>query len=246
MEQLSTSSPAAPPPPPWRPPTKIRLRRQRLEALLQELRQTLDGLGDADLGASLSDADAYTEAPEYGDSEGGGDDDDGDSAASMASDSDRATDQVFDLLKSRFESPEFLQEFHEIQKSVCQNGAVELDTSWDVIKAGDLWEDDDDNGYVLVKPEDAAEGIAFFVATYLSTLTKTKELSPDRLQKALKKTFSAEKRKGKLRKAWDGTKVIYNVASWGATAVGIYNNQAILKAAGTAIQMSWRVVSKFL
>ncbi|EMS59139.1 hypothetical protein TRIUR3_17547 [Triticum urartu] len=214
----------------------------------------------------------------------------------MASDSDRATDQVFDLLKSRFESPEFLQEFHEIQKSVCQNGAVELDKSWDVIKAGDVWEDDDDNGYVLVKPEDAAEGIAFFVATYLSTLTKTKELSPDRLQKALKKTFSAEKRKGKLRKAWDGTKVIYNVASWGATAVGevmlywsslvltnpgskyvicvgsmidhfqylmeptnldwfwlhifhgnsIYNNQSILKAAGTAIQMSWRVVSKFL
>ena len=31
--------------------------------------------------------------------------------------------QVFDLLKSRFESPQFLQEFHEIQKSVCQNGA---------------------------------------------------------------------------------------------------------------------------
>ncbi|KAF7002481.1 hypothetical protein CFC21_017969 [Triticum aestivum] len=245
MEQPSTSSPAAPPPPPRRPPTKVRLRRQRLEALLQELRQTLDGMGDADLGASLSDADAGSEAPEYGDGEGGGDDDDdGDSAASMASDSDRATDQVFDLLKSRFESPEFLQEFHEIQKSVCQN--VELDKSWDVIKAGDVWEDDDDNGYVLVKPEDAAEGIAFFVATYLSTLTKTKELSPDRLQKALKKTFSAEKRKGKLRKAWDGTKVIYNVASWGATAVGIYNNQSILKAAGTAIQMSWRVVSKFL
>ncbi|KAE8820390.1 hypothetical protein D1007_01532 [Hordeum vulgare] len=242
MEQPSTSSPSAPLP--RRSPTKVRLRRQRLEALLQELRQTLDGLGDADLGASLSDAAADSEASEYGDNEGG--DDDVDSAASMASDSDRATDQMLDLLKSRFESPEFLQEFHEIQKSVCQNGAVELDTSWDVIKAGDVWEDDDDNGYVLVKPEDAAEGVAFFVATYLSTLTKTKELSPDRLQKALKKTFSAEKRKGKLRKAWDGTKNIYNVASWGATAVGIYNNQAILKVAGTAIQMSWRVVSKFL
>ncbi|KAF7002483.1 hypothetical protein CFC21_017969 [Triticum aestivum] len=238
MEQPSTSSPAAPPPPPRRPPTKVRLRRQRLEALLQELRQTLDGMGDADLGASLSDADAGSEAPEYGDGEGGGDDDDdGDSAASMASDSDRATDQVFDLLKSRFESPEFLQEFHEIQKSVCQNGAVELDKSWDVIKAGDVWEDDDDNGYVLVKPEDAAEGIAFFVATYLSTLTKTKELSPDRLQKALKKTFSAEKRKGKLRKAWDGTKVIYNVASWGATAVGRHSHSDVL-ACGVQVPVS--------
>jgi len=37
---------------------------------------------------------------------------------------------------------------------------------------------------------------------------------------ALSKTFSAKKRKGKLQKAWDGTKVIYNVASWSATAVG--------------------------
>ncbi|AQL09201.1 MADS box interactor-like [Zea mays] len=47
--------------------------------------------------------------------------------------------------------------------------------------------------------------------------------APDQLQKALRKTFSAEK-KSKIRKAWDGTKVIYNVASWGATAVGVYNN----------------------
>ncbi|CAM0951753.1 unnamed protein product [Alopecurus aequalis] len=238
MEQPSTSSPAALPP---RRSPKVRLRRQRLESLLQELRRTLDGLGDADLGASLSDVATDTEASEYGDG-----DDDGDSAASLASDSDHATDQMFDLLKSRFESPEFLQEFDDIQKSVCQNGAVEMDMSWDMIKAVDVWEDDDDNGYVLVKPEDAAEGIAFFVATYLLSLKKTKELSPDRLQKALKKTFSAEKRKGKLRKAWDGTKIMYNVASWGATAVGIYNNQAILKVAGTAVRMSWRVVSKLL
>uniref|UniRef100_A0ACD5Y1F6 Uncharacterized protein n=1 Tax=Avena sativa TaxID=4498 RepID=A0ACD5Y1F6_AVESA len=237
MEPPSTSSPAALPP---RRSPKVRLRRQRLESLLQELRRTLDGLGDADLAASLSEAPPDAEASEYGDG------DDADSTASLTSDSDHATDQMFDLLKSRFESPEFLQEFDEIQKSVCQNGAVEMDASWDIIKGVDVWEDDDDNGYVLVKPEDAAEGIAFFVATYLLTLTKTKELSPDRLQKALKKTFSAEKRKGKLRKAWDGTKVMYNVASWGATAVGIYNNQAILKVASTAVRMSWRVVSKLL
>ncbi|CAK7347234.1 unnamed protein product [Dovyalis caffra] len=37
---------------------------------------------------------------------------------------------------------------------------------------------------------------------------------------ALSKTFSVKKKKGKLKKAWDGSKVIYNVASWGATAIG--------------------------
>lgn len=39
---------------------------------------------------------------------------------------------------------------------------------------------------------------------------------------ALSKTFSVKKKKGKLRKAWDGSRVIYNVASWGATAIGYF------------------------
>lgn len=167
MGPPSTSSPAAAP----RRSPKVRLRRQRLESLLEELKRTLDGLGDADLVDSLSEV--STEAPEYGDSEGGGDGD-RDSAPSLASDSNHETDQMFDALKSRFESPEFVQKIDEIQKSVYQNGAVELDTSWDIIKAVDLWEDNDDNGYILVKPEDAVDGIAFFVATYLLTLTKAK------------------------------------------------------------------------
>ena len=37
---------------------------------------------------------------------------------------------------------------------------------------------------------------------------------------ALSTMFSVKKRKGKLRKAWEGSKVIYNVASWSATAIG--------------------------
>lgn len=37
---------------------------------------------------------------------------------------------------------------------------------------------------------------------------------------ALCKTFSGKKKKSRLRKAWDGSKVIYNVASWSATAIG--------------------------
>ncbi|KAG4385669.1 hypothetical protein GLYMA_12G143501v4 [Glycine max] len=47
------------------------------------------------------------------------------------------------------------------------------------------------------------------------------DLTPVQLQSALSKTFSVKKKKGKLRKAWDGSKVIYNVASWGATAIGL-------------------------
>lgn len=49
--------------------------------------------------------------------------------------------------------------------------AVEQDPSWDIVKAVDLWEDDDlGDGYVLVKNDDATEGMAFFIATYISSL----------------------------------------------------------------------------
>jgi hypothetical protein len=79
--------------------------------------------------------------------------------------------QLCDLLKSTFESPNFFQKVDEIQKSLYQNDAVEQDPSWDIVKAVDLWEDDDlGDGYVLVKNDDATEGMAFFIATYISSL----------------------------------------------------------------------------
>uniref|UniRef100_A0A0D9XEL7 Uncharacterized protein n=1 Tax=Leersia perrieri TaxID=77586 RepID=A0A0D9XEL7_9ORYZ len=227
-----------------RSPPRMRLRREALESLLEELRRSLDEMREGEPGASLPDSeravDGGGEEPpdneEGGGGSGGGDDD---AATSLAGDSDGETDQICDLLKSTFESPDFFQKVDEIQKSFYQNDAVEQDTSWNIVKAVDLWEGDDlDDGYVLVKNDDATEGLAYFVATYISSL-KTANV-------ALKKTFSARKRKGKLRKAWDGTKVIYNVASWSATAIGIYHNQAILKVATTAFRTSCSVISKFM
>ncbi|RWW03020.1 hypothetical protein GW17_00033859 [Ensete ventricosum] len=84
------------------------------------------------------------------------------------------------------------------------------DSSWDVITATDLGEDrpvdggnnSDQDDYVLVRQEDIVDGVASFMAAYLLALKQTK------------------KKKSRLQKAWDGSKVIYNVASWGATAIG--------------------------
>ena len=54
-------------------------------------------------------------------------------------------------------------------------GTVESDTSWDIIKSVDLWEDGDlDDGYVLVKQEDVVDGITSFMAAYLLSLKGTK------------------------------------------------------------------------
>ncbi|KAL8037755.1 hypothetical protein ABFX02_11G058600 [Erythranthe guttata] len=117
-----------------------------------------------------------------------------------------------------------------------------------MISENDLWEggnvEADPDDYVLVGEEDIMDGIASFMAAYLLSLKQTKDLTPNQLQAALSKTFSMKKKKGKLQKAWDGSKVIYNVASWGATAIGIYQNPALFRAASTAFWTSCHVISK--
>ncbi|XP_047080123.1 uncharacterized protein LOC124690838 [Lolium rigidum] len=185
--------------------------------------------------------------------EGAGDISDGEGPpTTLPTDADYETYELCNLLNSRVESTEFLQKLDNIQKLVYQNGAVET-ISWGIVSAADIWDDksmnvsdDSEDGYVLGKQEDIVDGIACFVAAYLLSLKETKVLTPNQLQDALSKTFSTKKRKGKLQKAWAGTQVIYNVASWSATAIGIYQNPAILKAATAAFWTSCRVVSKFL
>ncbi|KQK02051.1 uncharacterized protein LOC100833711 isoform X2 [Brachypodium distachyon] len=229
---------------------ELKLRRRTLETVLEQCQRALELMREADLGAAGPDEeDAEAGNP---DEEEGGGLGEGPPPPRSPSDADYETDELCNLLKSRVESPEFLEKLDNIQKSVYQHGADET-ISWDIVSAADIWDDksmnvsdDSEDGYVLVKQEDIVDGIACFMAAYLLSLKETKELTPNQLQQALSKTFSTKKRKSKLQKAWAGTQVIYNVASWSATAVGIYQNPAILKAATTAFWTSCRVVSKFL
>ncbi|CAM0943682.1 unnamed protein product [Alopecurus aequalis] len=236
---------------------ELRLRRKTLETVLEQCQRALELMREADdrVPGDGTEKDPDDEAGDaHAAGGGGGDGSDGEGPPTTPrSDADYETDELCNLLKSRVESPEFLQKLDNIQKSVYQNGAVDETVSWDIVSAADIWDDksinvsdDSEDGYVLVKQEDIVDGIACFMAAYLLSLKETKELTPNQLQDALSKTFSTKKRKGKLQKAWAGTQVIYNVASWSATAIGIYQNPAILQAATAAFWTSCRVVSKFL
>lgn len=156
-------------------------------------------------------------------------------------------EQLCNLIKSKMEGPEFLEKIENAKISAQQN-VTEEGTSWDLVSASDIWDGGngptDQEDYVVVRQEDIVDGIACFMAAYLLSLKETKDLTPNELQKALCKTFSVKKKKGKLRKALDGSKVIYNVASWSATAIGIYQNPALLRAASTAFWTSCRVISR--
>ncbi|XP_047341783.1 uncharacterized protein LOC124945399 [Impatiens glandulifera] len=210
---------------------RLKVKRKTLEMVLQQCQMALELLSEAD-----DDTDGVRPA-EVEDEEQEG------SSIPLV---DEET-QLCDLIQSRLECPDFIQKIENAQVSIPHNVADE-GSSWDMVNKNDIWDSGidelDQEDFVLVREEDIVEGIACFMAAYLSSLKQTKDLTPNQLQDALSKTFSLKKKKGKLMKAWNGSKVIYNVASWGATAIGIYQNPAILRAASAAFWTSCHVISK--
>ncbi|KAJ3676947.1 hypothetical protein LUZ60_002671 [Juncus effusus] len=214
---------------------QLRIKRKTLETVLEQCKRALEMINETDL-SSDSAVDCPSEEDER--------DSTADSSDLSPADTGYETDELCDRLKSRVESPEFLEKLGSIYQ-----GNTDETASWAMINGTDIWDDknfDESDGFVLVKQEDIVDGIACFMAAYLLSLKETKELTPNKLQEALSKTFSVKNKKSRLRKAWDGANVVYNVASWSATAIGIYQNPAILKAATAAFWTSCRVISKLM
>ncbi|KAB2083561.1 hypothetical protein E1A91_A05G283400v1 [Gossypium mustelinum] len=218
---------------------QVRVKRKTLQAVLEECQRALELLSNCEDGTDDDDEDGEGkhEVNHQGELNG------------VDLRRDQEADELCDLLKSRVQCPDFLEKLECAQVPVPENIA-EDGSSWDMVNPNDLWGDEngdlDQEDYVLVRQDDIVEGIACFMAAYLLSLKQTKDLSPNQLQQALSKTFSVKKKKGKLRKAWDGSKVIYNVASWGATAIGIYQNPLLMRAASKAFWTSCEVISKLL
>ncbi|KHG01986.1 Lipoyl synthase, mitochondrial [Gossypium arboreum] len=218
---------------------QVCVKRKTLQAVLEECQRALELLSNCEDGTDDDDEDGEGkhEVNHQGELNG------------VDLRRDQEADELCDLLKSRVQCPDFLEKLECAQVPVPENIA-EDGSSWDMVNPNDLWGDEngdlDQEDYVLVRQDDIVEGIACFMAAYLLSLKQTKDLSPNQLQQALSKTFSVKKKKGKLRKAWDGSKVIYNVASWGATAIGIYQNPLLMRAASKAFWTSCEVISKLL
>ncbi|RID50906.1 hypothetical protein BRARA_H01605 [Brassica rapa] len=211
----------------------IRVQRKTLQNLLQDCQRALQLL-------NLSDSDRVGQHSDSPDRE---------EELSSSESRDPETDKLYDLIKSRVECHDFRDRLELAKASLLlQDLPAEDGSSWDVVSEDDiLWGDKSmEDDYVVVREEDVADGIACFMVTYLSSLEQTKDISPDQLQKALSTMFSVKKRKGKLRKAWEGSKVIYNVASWSATAIGIYQNPMILSIASKAFWVSCKAISKLV
>ncbi|CAN6894679.1 unnamed protein product [Brassica oleracea] len=209
----------------------IRVQRKTLQNLLDDCQRALQLL-------NLSDVDDSDRVGQRSDSP------DREEELSSSESRDPETDKLYELIKSRVECHDFRDRLESAQASLLLQDLPAGNKFITLVKmiyyGGDKSMEDD---YVVVREED---GIACFMVTYLSSLEQTKDISPDQLQKALSTMFSVKKRKGKLRKAWEGSKLIYNVASWSATAIGIYQNPMILGIASKAFWVSCKAISKLV
>lgn len=164
-------------------------------------------------------------------------------------------DQLFSRLEAKIASPDFLETLGSIHVAPAKASQETQDdqNSWDFISEKDWSSSDLEDArnslklesYVVVNQEDIVDGMACFMAKYVSSLPQSKDLSPRQLQSALKKVLGAP-RKGRLRRLWSGSKFLYTAASWGATAVSLYNNPIVAQAASKAFWTSLQLVTKFV
>ncbi|KAL6591076.1 hypothetical protein ACP70R_050129 [Stipagrostis hirtigluma subsp. patula] len=104
----------------------------------------------------------------------------------------------------------------------------------------------DNESYVIVNEDDIVDGIASFVARCIIEDPKSKLLSQMELQKVVARALSTMKDGRKWRSIWEAGKVIYTLATWGITLVGLYRGRAILKMAAKGAAMSAKLVLKML
>eukprot|EP00245_Coleochaete_scutata_P016353 TRINITY_DN7591_c0_g1_i1.p1 TRINITY_DN7591_c0_g1~~TRINITY_DN7591_c0_g1_i1.p1 ORF type:complete len:267 (+),score=64.92 TRINITY_DN7591_c0_g1_i1:63-863(+) len=180
--------------------------------------------------------------------------------------SSEGTADVFERLQKRVESPEFLEKLRGPPESLSDvktdpvtivtkdglmvNVDVE-DPSWwlwvtdkDMYGTEALEEKDhlDGGSYVLVDQEDVVDGIANFVARYLMSQPQTKNMSAKELQQAISQAFIDLRHQRTMRRLWDWGRFLYTTSCWATTALGLYRNPVVVRAALIAVWTSCRII----
>lgn len=106
--------------------------------------------------------------------------------------------------------------------------------------------DGDEDEYIVLDRDDVVDGVADFVARFLSTHPQTENMTPKELQETISYAFTELQMKGTIRKLWDWGKFLYAAGSWTATAVGIYRNPLLIRATLLAIWTSCRLILQLL
>uniref|UniRef100_A0A0D9ZC37 Uncharacterized protein n=1 Tax=Oryza glumipatula TaxID=40148 RepID=A0A0D9ZC37_9ORYZ len=104
----------------------------------------------------------------------------------------------------------------------------------------------DNENYVLVNDDDIIDGMTSFIARCILEDPKSKSISPVELQKAVAMALSTLNDKWKWMSIWEAGKVLYILATWGITIVGLYRSRHVLKIAAKGAVVSAKFVMKAL
>ncbi|XP_018433232.1 uncharacterized protein LOC108805789 isoform X2 [Raphanus sativus] len=147
----------------------IRVKRKTLQNLLEDCQRALELLNLTETGPTRGsqEEDNNSDSPEMEEEE----------FSSSSDQEDPETDKLYDLIKSRVEGHDFREKIEFAQVSLLQD--LPDGSSWDVVSEDDyVWgEGQTEDDYVLVREEDIADGIVCFMATYLSSLNQTKDIT---------------------------------------------------------------------
>eukprot|EP00879_Flechtneria_rotunda_P012376 GHRR01012924.1.p1 GENE.GHRR01012924.1~~GHRR01012924.1.p1 ORF type:complete len:265 (+),score=82.12 GHRR01012924.1:518-1312(+) len=91
--------------------------------------------------------------------------------------------------------------------------------------------------FVMVSSEDAIEGMAYYIALYLSRAPEARYMEPMQLQAALRHTFTAIRR-SRYRVIWDWGRWLYRWGGVSYSALQLYEHPWVVRALVAAIWTS--------
>ncbi|XP_022938729.1 uncharacterized protein LOC111444868 [Cucurbita moschata] len=109
------------------------------------------------------------------------------------------------------------------------------------------WSGIDDESYVIVSEEHVVDAVAHFMARCIMSNPKTRNVSPEELQKTIAKALdSMGGTIEKMFEIWHAGLLFYSLATWGLALAGLYKGRAILKLAATGVHHTSKAVMKVL
>ena len=179
------------------------------------------------------------------------------------------TDEVYSKLQEKVESPGFLEKLRESRAATGEAGEGEAEApsseeplgSFDV-NDSTFWESEvperedsalstshlpgagaDKDDWVFVEADDVVESIAAFIAGYVATHPRAAAVSPERLQRALGRSFGELRTdgKGKARRVWELGVGVFRGASWTYGTLTTFTNPWIAQMIVAAMYTAGRI-----
>ncbi|XP_031096640.1 uncharacterized protein LOC116000910 isoform X1 [Ipomoea triloba] len=104
----------------------------------------------------------------------------------------------------------------------------------------------DNDNYVIVNEEQVVDAVANFMARCVLANPKAQNMSPEQLQKSLKKGLGGMNKLETVLNIWHAGKLFYALSTWGLALAGLYSTRSVLKLAAKGVHTTSKVVMRAL